>query len=149
ALDPAARGTGWVRSGPVHLNVSFRDPLAPELGAAGEGPVSFPAELVGRSDGAPWTTVRRDGGEDEPGDVHTPPEQPRHDQHGGPDDDGGRTVVLLGDLGAAELHDLALAWAERHGYPVLAEPFGRLPHGRTVVPHGVLLAGDASTLDAL
>lgn len=143
ALDHAARGTGWIRSGPVHLNVSFRDPLAPELDTAGQGLAGgLPPELHGRPDGSPWTVVR---------DV-APVTDPLTDIGNSSGMDragGGRTVVLLGDLGHTRLHDAALAWAERHGYPVLAEPFGRLPHGRTVVPHGVLVAGDAATVEAL
>ena len=133
ALDHAARGTGWIRSGPVHLNLSFRDPLAPDLD-------TVPPELQGRPEGAPWTVVREGA----------PVADPTADAGDSADlTGGGRTVVLLGDLGRPHLHDVALAWAARHGYPVLAEPFGRLPHGPTVVPHGVLVAGDAATIDAL
>ncbi|MGD8150540.1 2-succinyl-5-enolpyruvyl-6-hydroxy-3-cyclohexene-1-carboxylic-acid synthase [Ornithinimicrobium sp. Y1694] len=127
ALDRTS-ADGWVRSGPVHLNVAFRDPLAPEL--SGD---QHPPKLHGRPDGGPWTRVRA--------------------QRARPDESDqrarGRTVVLLGDLGTPQLHDRALQWAQANGYPVLAEPFGRLPHGRTIVPHGVLVAGDEATLDEL
>lgn len=145
ALDAAAGRTGWVRSGPVHLNVSFRDPLAPALDPTGDlGADGLPTELRGRADGGPWTTVREGRGDlPDPG-------WPVGDDVDDADVDlagGGRTVVLLGDPGT--LQDEALAWAGRHGYPVLAEPFGRLPHGRTVVPHGVLVAGDGRLVDEL
>ncbi|WP_131105653.1 2-succinyl-5-enolpyruvyl-6-hydroxy-3-cyclohexene-1-carboxylic-acid synthase [Ornithinimicrobium sufpigmenti] len=161
ALDHASSGgvAGWFRSGPVHLNVSFRDPLAPQIlaadtGAAGEGHAGLPTELAGRPGGGPWTVVR-------PDDLSVAglarndlaSEGLARDDLGEEGVDGGvdrgRAVVLLGDLGRPHLHDLALAWAERHGYPVLAEPFGRLPHGSTVVPHGVLVAADVATVDAL
>ncbi|WP_192498597.1 2-succinyl-5-enolpyruvyl-6-hydroxy-3-cyclohexene-1-carboxylic-acid synthase [Ornithinimicrobium pratense] len=146
ALDHAARGSGWIRSGPVHLNVSFRDPLAPELDTAGQGLAGeLPPELHGRPDGSPWTVVWDVPLADPAVDVDDAAAAVDSGESAG----GSRTVVLLGDLGDARRHGAALAWAERHGYPVLAEPFGWLPHGRTVVPHGVLVAGDAATVDAL
>jgi 2-succinyl-5-enolpyruvyl-6-hydroxy-3-cyclohexene-1-carboxylate synthase len=49
--------------------------------------------------------------------------------------------VLVGDLGDAGLARRAVAWAAEAGWPVLAEPFGALPVGPTVVPHGVVVAG--------
>lgn len=109
-------------AGPVHLNLSFRDPLAPDL----DGTVPPPA-LAGRAQGRPWTQL-------------SPPRWPE----GGlepPVEPGARTLVLLGDLPDAGLTRRALGWAEAAGWPVLAEPFGVLPGGAGVVPHGVLVAG--------
>ncbi|MFK5647346.1 2-succinyl-5-enolpyruvyl-6-hydroxy-3-cyclohexene-1-carboxylic-acid synthase [Ornithinimicrobium sp. LYQ121] len=121
ALDAAGSG-GWVRSGPVHLNVALRDPLAPDL----DDTTGWGEALDGRADGGPWVRV------------------------GSRDDDGDpRTVVLLGDLTDPAVTDLALSWAAASGWPVLAEPFGRLPSGPTVVPHGVLVAADTALVDEL
>ncbi|AXH97467.1 2-succinyl-5-enolpyruvyl-6-hydroxy-3-cyclohexene-1-carboxylic-acid synthase [Ornithinimicrobium avium] len=116
----AASGFPWSWGGPVHLNVSFRDPLAPEVDGTGAAP-------AGRDGGGPWTqTVRRPG--------HAP-------VVGAGVEPGARTAVLLGDLPDPALTRRTLAWAAGAGWPVLAEPFGVLPAGETVVPHGVLLAG--------
>lgn len=113
-----AAALGWPSSpaGPVHLNVSFRDPLAPDLASVAEPP-------EGRPDGGPWTA-----------------RTPAPPAVAVPLVEALRTVVLLGDLGDPGLTQDALAWAAASGWPVLAEPFGRLPVGRTVVPHGVLVA---------
>ena len=110
---------GWPDepAGPVHLNVSFRDPLAPDLASRQQAP-------AGRADGSPWTDVT-------PVARPVPPPLPA----------GERTVVLLGDLPDPDLTVRALDWAEECGWPVLAEPFGVLPAGGTAVPHGVLVAG--------
>lgn len=52
ASRAVAEATGPPRSGPVHLNLGFRDPL-----------VGMPGELPrGRADGAPWTSVARPAG---------------------------------------------------------------------------------------
>ncbi|GAA5167951.1 2-succinyl-5-enolpyruvyl-6-hydroxy-3-cyclohexene-1-carboxylic-acid synthase [Ornithinimicrobium tianjinense] len=111
---------GW--AGPVHLNVSFRDPLVPDLadvvGSEGSGVPE------GRAGGGPWTLVDR---------VPAAPAEPV--------EPGERTVVLLGDLPTPDLAHRATAWAAAAGWPVLAEPFGALPVGESVVPHGVLVAG--------
>ncbi|WP_122262846.1 2-succinyl-5-enolpyruvyl-6-hydroxy-3-cyclohexene-1-carboxylic-acid synthase [Ornithinimicrobium cerasi] len=117
----SATGRPSSPAGPVHLNVSFRDPLAPDLGSLAAAP-------SGRADGGPWTVLGRD-----PGGGHA--------DGGGGVAPGERTVVLLGDLGDHDLSRRALGWAAEAGWPVLAEPFGVLPGGATVVPHGVVVAG--------
>ena len=63
----AAEGLTGRRPGPVHLNVAFRDPLAPDLPGAGP-PVEghWPEALEGRPGGMPWVTVQ-------PGPSHRPP----------------------------------------------------------------------------
>ncbi len=97
-----AQGSQGVQgSGPVHLNLPFREPLVPdgEDGAAG-----WPEPLDGRPGGQPWTRV-----------------------HDGPTAGGGlelpwteRGVVVCGD---GDYDALALVeLAERAGWPVLAEP---------------------------
>ncbi|WP_022925186.1 2-succinyl-5-enolpyruvyl-6-hydroxy-3-cyclohexene-1-carboxylic-acid synthase [Serinicoccus marinus] len=118
----AARGHGTgaegggAHGGPVHLDVAFRDPLAPDLQSTGEAP-------PGRPDGSPWTVVAA-------------PPPAAADPVAGTE----RTVVLLGDLPDPEQTRAALRWAATAGWPVLAEPFGVLPTGPGVVPQGVLVA---------
>ncbi|GAA1164280.1 2-succinyl-5-enolpyruvyl-6-hydroxy-3-cyclohexene- 1-carboxylic-acid synthase [Ornithinimicrobium humiphilum] len=117
----AAGGRPDEPAGPAHLNVSFRDPLAPDLTSDRSAP-------AGRADGGPWTDL-------------APVARPAAAPLAG----GERTVVLLGDLPSAGLTSRALDWAAECGWPVLAEPFGVLPSGATVVPHGVLVAGRVAT----
>ncbi|MFC7487382.1 2-succinyl-5-enolpyruvyl-6-hydroxy-3-cyclohexene-1-carboxylic-acid synthase [Knoellia sp. CPCC 206453] len=124
----AARGTATdgkpgPDAGPVHLNVSFRDPLTPDLGDASDVP-------AGRADGEPWVRSPLGGwfGESSTGGfTHVP-----------------RTLVVLGDLSRSPVSSAQVVkWSAGRGYPVVAEPFG--VHDRTaVVPHGPLLltAGD-------
>lgn len=131
ALAAAGGRTDPYGGGPVHLNVSFRDPLAPDLADLAPVPgglgTAAGAGLAGRDDGGPWTRT-----EPAPGVAGRPVD---------PDGvSGGRTLVLLGDLPDPALTRRALRWAAEAGWPVLAEPFGVLPVGDTVVPHGVLLA---------
>lgn len=104
-------------SGPVHLNVSFRDPLAPDLADTSAAP-------AGRAAGKPWTVLG-----------------PTRSTEGGEVAPGERTVVLLGDLPDPELARQTVQWARSAGWPVLAEPFGVLASGPNVVPHAVLVAG--------
>jgi 2-succinyl-5-enolpyruvyl-6-hydroxy-3-cyclohexene-1-carboxylate synthase len=56
-----------------------------------------------------------------------------------------RTLVVLGDLGSSIPSRRVLEWAGRHGYPVVAEPFG--DHDRSgTAPHGPLLLTDGDWL---
>ncbi|MDT0214155.1 2-succinyl-5-enolpyruvyl-6-hydroxy-3-cyclohexene-1-carboxylic-acid synthase [Rothia sp. ARF10] len=128
AAAMGAPGTGVPAShrGPVHVNVSFRDPLTP--GADGN-------QLglhQGRADGRPWVEVPRDAWV--------------AGSHGGREVP--RTLVVLGDLSPSPATSRqVVAWAAAQGYPVVAEPFG--DHGRDdVVPHGPLLLTDADWLAA-
>ncbi|PZU46776.1 MAG: 2-succinyl-5-enolpyruvyl-6-hydroxy-3-cyclohexene-1-carboxylic-acid synthase [Arsenicicoccus sp.] len=145
-------------AGPVHLNVSFRDPLAPALdegtrpgevqtdglraaGPSGEGEAGAGAAAGGAGAGAAAGEARaaagltgRAGGA--PWVQVAPTEAPRTDTL----TPGERTLVLLGDLPDPVLSARALAWAEEAGWPVLAEPFGHLPVGPAVVPHAPLVA---------
>ncbi len=173
ALDrawAAARGDRGGDAGPVHLNLPFRDPLAPDLddgasllpaadgpGAPADGPgapadeaggsadaTGVPAEaagasakapdpLAGRPDGGPWTRVSGPGGS-----ASAQWWSARGFACGAePLDDVPRTLVILGDLDAPSASARAIEIARTHGWPVLAEPFGRRPHG--VIPHGPLL----------
>ncbi|WP_369139527.1 2-succinyl-5-enolpyruvyl-6-hydroxy-3-cyclohexene-1-carboxylic-acid synthase [Modestobacter versicolor] len=99
-----ARGDVSGDPGPVHLNLGLREPLLPDDGTPGT-PAPLPSgDLAGRPDGAPWT-VAAPGAGAPPALVGT----------------AGRTLVVAGDAPAA-LGRAAAAAADRHGWPVLAEP---------------------------
>jgi 2-succinyl-5-enolpyruvyl-6-hydroxy-3-cyclohexene-1-carboxylate synthase len=102
SADPGTSAAGWRRvldralgdghAGPVHLNVSFREPLVPDGEASWVGPLD--AE-IDRPD--------RDG---------------RPDRGYADLVAGGRTVVVAGDQALADARGLA----EAGGWPLLAEP---------------------------
>jgi 2-succinyl-5-enolpyruvyl-6-hydroxy-3-cyclohexene-1-carboxylate synthase len=101
-------------SGPVHLNLPFRDPLTPDIGSGGQ---DWPESLDGRPDGSPWTRFHGSGG---PGGV--PPVEIELTERG---------VVVCGDGG----HDAALVeLAEHAGWPVLAEPSSGARRGPNALP---------------
>jgi 2-succinyl-5-enolpyruvyl-6-hydroxy-3-cyclohexene-1-carboxylate synthase len=98
-------------AGPVHLNLPLREPLVPADDGSG-----FPFDIGGRDDGAPWTTSARAAG-DAPAELADLLREAA---------DG---VVLVGDgLRRAEV-DALLAFAERSGWPVLAEPHSNARRG--------------------
>ena len=163
----AATGALGGLAGPVHLNVGFRDPLAPELSAGGEAPepsaggeagAGLPQELAGRPDGAPWTAVS-----DAPTGSAVPTDAASAGGAGsaggvistGGDgaargtvslDAGPPTLLVLGDLPSPHLAAEALAVAVAQGWPVVAEPFGAGDRS-TVLPHGSLLLTAGAWLD--
>lgn len=134
----AARGALDRRPGPVHLNISFRDPLAPDLPEA----AGLPEVWAGRPEGLPWTAVP------DPGDCADGPRCPVvHDGSvGALEDSGDATLMVLGDLPAPHLAEEALAVAVAQGWPVVAEPFGAGDRS-TVLPHGSLLLTATDWLD--
>ncbi|NUT91390.1 MAG: 2-succinyl-5-enolpyruvyl-6-hydroxy-3-cyclohexene-1-carboxylic-acid synthase [Saccharothrix sp.] len=101
-------------TGPVHLNVPFREPLVPD------GNDDWPEPLDGRPFDMPWTRA----------DPRTATSVHAAD-HLGP-----RTLVVVGDTDQ-DLDDLA----ERAGWPVVAEPTATT---RQALRHGSLIlnAGD-------
>jgi 2-succinyl-5-enolpyruvyl-6-hydroxy-3-cyclohexene-1-carboxylate synthase len=101
-------------TGPVHVNVPFREPLVPDVSADAD----WPESLDGRPFDVPWTrTVPRTTTSVHPAD------------HLGP-----RTLVIVGDT----THDLS-ELAERAGWPVIAEPTGHgLRHGTLLLNAGEL-----------
>ncbi len=94
----ACRAWGAAATGPVHLNVSFREPLIPD------GNIEWPEPLDGRPGGEPWTQVHRGQAVVDVSDLVTTE----------------RALLVLGD-GASGVPDL-LRLAEVAGWPVLAEP---------------------------
>ncbi|UTT66556.1 2-succinyl-5-enolpyruvyl-6-hydroxy-3-cyclohexene-1-carboxylic-acid synthase [Janibacter sp. CX7] len=125
AATGALTGQGW--AGPVHLDVPFRDPLAPDDHPSGRGTGD---RLSGRDHLDP-ARAGRPGGDPSlalpaPPEVLSGAATPlAHDE---------RTLVVVGELPTAQHRAAALAWAEHHGAPVLAEPGpGTSP---LVLPHG-------------
>jgi len=153
------RALAAARIGPVHLNLQLADPLAPAAAPgtllAGLPAGTLPAETVpaetvpagtlptglgGRGDGSPWT---RSLVADPAAAVR--PLSPVRD----PGEDGDpaltRTLVVLGTGSDTELR-AAAGWAERAGYPVVAEPSAWWVAGHTLLSCGPLLASSADLL---
>lgn len=142
AATGALGGTG--AAGPVHLDLPYRDPLAPVALAApaapgpahaGRGTHDDPRRLdpvAGRDGGHPWVSVAG------------PP--PAVSGHATPLHHDPGTLVVLGELPTAEHRVAALAWASHHGAPVIAEP----GPGSTnlVLPHGDLVLSAAGWVEA-
>ncbi len=125
----ASRGDlGSAPPGPVHLNVGFRDPLAP----GPDDEAGWPESLDGRNDGQPWVQVAPAPG--------MPPAP-------GAVEDVERTLVVVGDLPGPTAAADAVRWARLRGYPVVAEPFGSFGRG-AVLPHGPLLLTATEWVDA-
>ena len=112
-----ALGVG--RTGPVHLNVSLREPLVPD------GDEGNPPE-PGSSAGRPETDLA--AAADHP-DLAA----------------GGRTVVVAGDRSLPD----ARALAEAGGWPLLAEPTSGARTGENPIAHYRLLLGDAGLADRI
>ena len=119
AWGHATGGAGGF-SGPVHLNLAFRDPLTP--GPAGSalggsaGDNEWPESLAGRPDGEPWTRFESRG--PNPNDTAAA----RLDL---PWTERGLVVCGDGDYDAMALVELA----EQAGWPLLAEPSSGARHG--------------------
>ena len=97
-------------SGPVHLNVPMREPLVPE----GDG---YPHDISGRADGKRWTRVSR------------PRSVPSSDVASSFAEAIGSTERGLVVVGDAPYEPEVAAFAERCGYPLIAEPLSNLRHG--------------------
>ncbi|HKJ12155.1 MAG TPA: 2-succinyl-5-enolpyruvyl-6-hydroxy-3-cyclohexene-1-carboxylic-acid synthase [Ornithinimicrobium sp.] len=125
--------------GPVHLNVAFREPLAPSV-ERGESGDEWPEALAGRGEGRPWVRVPK------PTPTPTPTRMLSTDREPART----RTLMVLGDLPDPAMADSALRLAAAHDWPVIAEPFGARPAdadvGTTVLPHGPLLLADAELM---
>ena len=102
----SAAGAAGTMPGPVHLNLSLREPLVPDAAETvrpgPDAPSAWPEPLAGRAGGAPWTVVGGAGA----GALELPWTE--------------RGVVVCGD-GCADPAAL-LRLAAEAGWPVLAEP---------------------------
>lgn len=117
-------------AGPVHLNVPLREPLVPE----GEG---WPFELSGRDDGRAWAVSAR---------PRQLPEQQALDDLAEAVNGASRGVLVCGyrsEVGCGS-PQAVLSFAERAGWPVLAEPASGLRRGpNAVTTYDALLRSDA------
>ncbi|WP_277454323.1 2-succinyl-5-enolpyruvyl-6-hydroxy-3-cyclohexene-1-carboxylic-acid synthase [Janibacter sp. DB-40] len=138
AATGALGGSGL--AGPVHLDLPYRDPLAPDTSADRciRAPLDTPEYIepvnpvAGRPGGTPWVTLPA------PAPVTTAAATPlAHDP---------QTLVVIGELPSAEHRAAALDWAARHGAPVIAEP-GPGTHP-LVLPHGAQLLAATEWVDA-
>ncbi|HSS34530.1 MAG TPA: 2-succinyl-5-enolpyruvyl-6-hydroxy-3-cyclohexene-1-carboxylic-acid synthase [Solirubrobacterales bacterium] len=120
-----AAARGEVRPGPVHLNLPWREPLAP---APVEGAVTAtdPLALEGR-DGRPLTAVTR---------IDLEPSGFLLDEVAGHIGDAISGVIIAGRQLDPELREPLTHLARASGFPILAEPTSQLrcgPHDRTRV----------------
>ncbi|MFI5605858.1 2-succinyl-5-enolpyruvyl-6-hydroxy-3-cyclohexene-1-carboxylic-acid synthase [Amycolatopsis sp. NPDC051903] len=107
---------GEWRSGPVHLNIPFRDPLVPDVGDDGE----WYESIEGRADGERWTELPDFGA--------LPSFVVPSARHG---------LVIACDTGV----QAASEWAEQHGWPVVSETGGLGLSGTTAISSGAWLLG--------
>ncbi len=105
------------RPGPVHVNVPLREPLVLEA--------ELPADDSGRPGGLPWIARRARPAAADP--VPT----------------AARGVVVAGrDERDPALGAVVAEFAERHGYPLLADPLSGARHGPAAIAHYDLLLRD-------
>lgn len=119
-------------AGPVHLNLSFREPLVPaEVDARGatEGP--FTRTIAGRPEGRPWTTVGP-----EPRRAATWEAEAIADRIAATE----RGLLVAGDTTADPGPVVALARAA--GWPLLAEPLSAARRGPDAIASYDLLLAD-------
>ena len=117
AVSTAARALAAATGehpGPVHLNLSFRDPLVPRPGSGGR-------DAVGRADDAAASAPER---------IVVTRRLPAPAPAPQPVPVDSRTVVVAGD-GAGPA---AAALADAHALPLLAEPSSGALHAKSLVP---------------
>ena len=120
-----AAARGEPRPGPVHLNLAWRDPLAP-LPVEGDVTATSALALEGRGD-RPLTAVPHSSAAPEPALLDELAERIAAVPRG---------LVLAGRQTEPGLRDPVIELADAAGYPVLAEPTSQLrlgPHDRRLV----------------
>lgn len=125
ACRALAAARGEVRPGPVHLNLPWREPLAP-VPVEGAVTAADPLALEGR-DGRPLTAVTR---------VDVEPSAFLLDEVAGHIGDALSGVIVAGRQLDPELREPLAHLAQVSGFPVLAEPTSQLrcgPHDRSRV----------------
>jgi 2-succinyl-5-enolpyruvyl-6-hydroxy-3-cyclohexene-1-carboxylate synthase len=125
ACRALAAARGEIRPGPVHLNLPWREPLAPRP-VAGAVTATDPLALEGR-DGRPLTAVTR---------VDVEPSTFLLDEMAGHIGDAIAGVIVAGRQLDPELREPLAHLARASGFPILAEPTSQLrcgPHDRSRV----------------
>jgi len=125
ACRALAAARGEIRPGPVHLNLPWREPLAPQP-VAGAVTATDPLALEGR-DGRPLTAVTR---------VDVEPSTFLLDEMAGHVGDAIAGVIVAGRQLDPELREPLAHLARASGFPILAEPTSQLrcgPHDRSRV----------------
>ncbi|MBS1887748.1 MAG: 2-succinyl-5-enolpyruvyl-6-hydroxy-3-cyclohexene-1-carboxylic-acid synthase [Actinobacteria bacterium] len=125
ACRALARARGEIRPGPVHLNLPWREPLAP---VPVDGAVTATDELAlhGR-EGRPLTAVTR---------VDLEPTEFVLDEVAGHIGDAIAGVIIAGRQTDPELREPLAHLARASGFPILAEPTSQMrlgPHDRSYV----------------
>jgi 2-succinyl-5-enolpyruvyl-6-hydroxy-3-cyclohexene-1-carboxylate synthase len=118
------RARGEIRPGPVHLNLPWREPLAP-IPVDGAVTATDPLALHGREDGRPLTAVTR---------VDLEPTEFVLDEVAGHIGDAIAGVIIAGRQLDPELREPLAHLARASGFPILAEPTSQLrlgPHDRS------------------
>ncbi|SDY59322.1 2-succinyl-5-enolpyruvyl-6-hydroxy-3-cyclohexene-1-carboxylate synthase [Amycolatopsis xylanica] len=111
---------GEWRSGPVHLNIPFREPLVPDFDSDGAVALEWYESLEGRPGGARWTELP---------DFGALPSFVVPSARCG--------LVIACDTGV----QAASEWAEQHGWPVVSETGGIGLAGATAISSGAWLLG--------
>ncbi len=114
-----AAAAGDPRPGPVHLNVPWRDPLAP-IPIEGDVTATDPLALGGRGE-RPLTAVARTAGSPEPALIDDVAERIAEAPRG---------VIVAGRQPDLDLGEPVAELAAASGYPILAEPTSQLRWGR-------------------
>jgi 2-succinyl-5-enolpyruvyl-6-hydroxy-3-cyclohexene-1-carboxylate synthase len=125
ACRAVAAARGEIRPGPVHLNLPWREPLAP-IGVEGAVTATDPLALQGR-DGRPLTAVTR---------VDLEPSAFLLDEVAGHIGDAIAGVIVAGRQLDPELREPLAHLARVSGFPILADPTSQLrngPHDRSHV----------------
>jgi 2-succinyl-5-enolpyruvyl-6-hydroxy-3-cyclohexene-1-carboxylate synthase len=125
ACRALAAARGEVRAGPVHLNLPWREPLAP-IPVEGAVTATDPLALEGR-EGRPLTAVTR---------IDLEPTEFLLDEVAGHIGDAISGVIVAGRQLDPELREPLAHLARASGFPILAEPTSQLrcgPHDRSRV----------------
>jgi 2-succinyl-5-enolpyruvyl-6-hydroxy-3-cyclohexene-1-carboxylate synthase len=125
ACRALAAARGEVRPGPVHLNLPWREPLAP-IAVGGGVTATDPLALEGR-DGRPLTAVTR---------IDLEPSAFLLEEMAGHIGDAISGVIVAGRQLDPELREPLAHLARASGFPILAEPTSQLrqgPHDRSHV----------------
>jgi 2-succinyl-5-enolpyruvyl-6-hydroxy-3-cyclohexene-1-carboxylate synthase len=118
ACRALAAARGEARPGPVHLNLPWREPLAP-VPVAGAVTATDPLALEGR-DGRPLTAVTR---------IDREPSAFLLEEMAGHIGDAISGVIVAGRQLDPELREPLAHLARVSGFPILAEPTSQLRHG--------------------